>query len=563
MKKKIFFFLTIFFFLLTNISYTNDIYPYIQPEIASEKINESHLRYGAYKKFVVVTANDYATKIGYKILKKGGTVVDAAIAIQLTLGLVEPQSSGLGGGLFMTYYNKKTGEKLVYEGRERAPSNMKSDVFLDDNGMPKDFFKAAIGGASVGVPSTLKTLHEIHNHYGKLQWEEIIKPVIELSEDGFFPPKRLVNALKKEKFLFDLYPNSIFKQIIENPEQKFKNHEYTQTLIKISKNFLDFYNKDIATKIVQEVRESKNPGSLSLKDLRDYKPQKTKALCFYLRNNFELCGPNLPSSGTICIIQALIIFEDIFSEKLKTEKNFKPDLNEILDILDFIYSIRDQYLADQEFEEINVKDLLDRRYLIKSYKSFKKNKTELKVENFDEIFSSTSHFSLVDNYQNVLSVTSSIESSFGSRLFTNGFFLNNQLTDFSFSSLDNSKELIKNRPEAKKRPLSSMSPIIIFDKKKDFFLTVGSPGGKAIIAYVFKALISVLFLNLDIFEAIENPNYIKIKGKTFIENVEQNKTLINKGMVRELTSGLAIIANKKNGFLAVADPRRDGSVRGN
>jgi len=556
MKKKIIFFLITLFTISIKQLWSDDIYQSIQPEKFSELKIDKSFKLGTYKEFVVITANDYATKIGYDILKKGGTVADAAVAIQLTLGLVEPQSSGLGGGIFLTYYDKKTNKTISFDGREKAPKNFKENIFLKRNGNPKRFFDAVVGGSSVGTPSTLKTLYSFHKSFGSLDWSEVIKPVIELSSDGFFPPDRLINAVNKEKYLFSLYPDSIYKKIKSDPQKKFFNNDYTKTLEAISKNIKVFYEGSIASDIVKVVNNSKNSGLLNVDDLKKYFPEKKPALCKTLKNNYKICGPNLPSSGTICIIQALILYE-FYEEKLNN------NLNDVLEILNFVYSVRDNQLADPKFVNVNIEKLLNQKFLVKNYEEFKKSNQKSSVQNFEEVFSSTSHFSLVDKFGNVLSATSSIESSFGSRLFTNGFFLNNQLTDFSFRIIDESGFLIKNRPQAEKKPLSSMSPLILFDNNDSFYMTVGSPGGKAIISYVFKSLISVLYLNKTIEEAINEPNYIKIRNKIFVENESLKKIIKQNSLKRNLTSGLAIIKKENELFEAAADSRRDGTVRGN
>ncbi len=555
MKKKIIFFLIIYLTASIENLYPNDIYHTIQPEVSSKKKLKTKLRYGKFKSFVVVTANDYATKLGYEILEKGGTAVDAAVVIQLALGLVEPQSSGIGGGLFITYFDSKTKEVLSYEGREKAPQNLKDEIFLDNEGNPKKFFDAAIGGAAVGVPGTLKTLYKIHKDYGSLKWDEIIKPVIKLSTNGFIPPNRLINALKKEKFLFKVYPDSIFRKISENPKENFLNDEYTKTLKKIARNPNDFYTNEIAHNIIETVRNSKNPGLITLKDLKDYETTKNKALCYRLDNGFKICGPNLPSSGTICSIQALILFENLFNKS-------QIDLNEILSILNFIYYLRDLELADDEFVYINKSYLFNKKKLFDNYRNFKKNKNIVSIKNLEQVFNSTTHFSVIDKNGNALSATSSIESSFGSRLFTNGFFLNNQLTDFDFQKTNTLGKLNKNRPQGGKKPLSSMAPLLIFDEKDNFVLSVGSPGGKAIISYVLKSLIHVLFQNKSIKEAIESPNYVRIKNKTFIEHEKLKKYIKHETVKRNLTSGISIIKKEEDYYSAGTDSRRDGTVRG-
>ena len=217
MQKKIKIFLFFICLQISSYAVSNEIENQIEPEPFSmiQKNERNNLK---FKNFIVITANDYATEVGYEILKKGGNAADAAVGIQLTLGLVEPQSSGLGGGIFLTYYDFFTKRVLSYEGREKAPQALNENIFLDSNNKPKKFFDAVLGGKSVGVPALLKTIFLFHEKYGKLKWKDVIKPVILLADEGFLPPNRLKNALKKEKYLFELYPNSIFKNIKNNPD---------------------------------------------------------------------------------------------------------------------------------------------------------------------------------------------------------------------------------------------------------------------------------------------------------------------------------------------------------
>ena len=553
MKKKIKFFL--FFIFISKNIYANQLYSDIQPEPASIKTNLKKSLVA--KDFIVVTANDYATSIGFEILSEGGNAVDAAVAIQMTLGLVEPQSSGLGGGSFITFYNKSEEKVYSYEGREKAPKKIPGNIFLNNNGDTKKFFEAAIGGAAVGTPATLKTYKLIHSNYGLMNWEKIISYVIEFSKNGFIPSARLINAINKERFFFDIYPNSIFKNIITDPKKKFYNDDYTETLKLISKKPSVFYEGIIADNIVKEVQKSKNSGYLNKNDLELYEPEKNYALCHKLKNNKSICGPNLPSSGTICIIQALIIYESISKET----DSF--NINSVLSILDFVYSLRSETLADDKFEDVDINLLLNEEKLLKKYKNFLKINKKTSLLHLDEILNSTTHFSIVDKDGNIVSATSSIESSFGSRLFTNGFFLNNQLTDFSFKMKNSVGDFIKNRVVGGKRPLSSMSPIIVFNENGELVLTIGSPGGKAIIAYVFRVLIETLYNKIDLEKSLNNPNYLRIKGRTFLEDRSLKKNLTGIADIRNLTSGLAVIYKTKDGYLGVADKRRDGTVMGN
>ena len=556
--KRIKIFLLIF--LLCSIhsnSYSDDIY--IDPEPYATDSTHNNKYYEGLN-IIVVTANDYATKIGYEILENGGTVFDAAISIQIALGLVEPQSSGLGGGLFITFFDNNSKKVMTYEGRETAPKNINQNLFLDENQKPKKFFSAVVGGLSVGTPATLKALYELNRDYGTIEWKYLLQPVISLAREGFIPPKRLVSALKKEKYLFEVEPNSKFKEILNNPNEKFFNLDYANTLEKISENIEDFYNGQIASNIVEKIKSSQNPGFMTKRDLSDYKVQKKSALCHKLKNEFKVCGPSLPSSGTICVLQALKLYESLLRENkiVGSKEKFRLKLS----ILNFVYYLRDKYLGDDNFDIVDIDKLLNTSFLLKEFNLFKKLKLNAVNNNIDEILNSTSHFTLVDKYQNVISLTSSIESSFGSRLFTDGFFLNNQLTDFRFKTTDANGKVLKNIPQGNKKPLSSMSPLIIFDKNDNFYMTVGSPGGKAIISYVFRVISEDFFSDYKIREIVEKPNFIKINGKNFFEKKILNEISSESGKIRNLTSGLAIIKKKNDFYIGVADSRRDGTVKG-
>ena len=560
MKKKInlFLFLIMLFFYIKVSS--EPLNPEIQPEPTS-KFQKNKFS-SIYNNFVVVTANKLATEAGYKILKKGGNAVDAAVTIQFVLGLVEPQSSGIGGGSFITYYDKKTRKIISYEGREKAPKEIEESIFLNDNNKPKKFWEAAIGGSSVGVPGTLKAFFQLHKKFGKLSWNEVLKPVYELAEDGFIPPPRLLNAIKKERFLFKTNENSIFKKILKEPEKKFYNYAYANLIKKISKQPNDFYTGEIAKNIVSVIKNAPNPGKLSLNDMNSYKPVIQEAFCHVLDSGYKICGPNLPSSGTICVIQALILFEELIEKNPKIKKPNEFPLVEVLEILDFIYYLRSIYLGDDEFVDVNVSSILKKDFLIKNLGIHKQRNKLTEINNIKELLNSTSHFSVVDSQKNIISSTSSIESSFGSRLTVSGFFLNNQLTDFSFKLYDSNGELKKNRPQGGKRPLSSMAPLIIFNKNDEFLLTIGSPGGKAIISYITRVLIDILYFGEKPEDSINKPNYLSINGNIILEKGYKEFTLEKKILFKNLTSGLAIIQKREDGLLGAVDKRRDGRVLG-
>jgi len=555
MKKKIknLFSLILLFLLITlknQLILASQMDNYIEPEKKSN-FNFSQSKKKISETQIIVTANDYASEIGESILDKGGNVADASVAIQLTLGLVEPQSSGIGGGTFITYYDNIEKKVIFYDGREKAPQNIDQNIFLNNDGSRKKFFDAAIGGQSVGVPGTLAAIFKFHNDYGLLKWENIIKPVIDLADKGFHPPSRLLNALKKDKYLFNVNNNFLFNKVTNNPGEKVFNYEYSKTLKKISKNYKIFYEGSIAKEITKRVRDYKKNNSLSENDLKSYSAKKKDALCILLPNKIKICGPNLPSSGTICISQVLKIIDYI-------KKNKEIELSDILNTLDFVYHLRNKFLADDNFVRVDIDKLTNIDFLIDGFFKYKTKKESFLA---DEILNSTSHFSVVDKFNNIVSVTSSIESTFGSRLFVNGFFLNNQLTDFSFKSVDKNNKLIKNRVQGGKKPLSSMSPLIIFDENNKFLMSIGSPGGKAIISYISRVLIDYFYFNKTLEASIKSPNFIKINGSIFLENISLKPKVKGYSKVRNLTSGIAIIVKKKNKIYGFADHRRDGTVR--
>ena len=553
-----FFFLIFYFsFALSNLE--NNFEYRLEPETVLSKKSQEFKELEA-KNAIVVSANKYATDSAWNILKSGGNAADATVTLQLVLGLVEPQSSGIGGGSFLTYLDKKSNSVISYEGRETAPFDATENLFLDNNKKRIPFFDAIVGGLSVGVPGTLDLLFKFHSDYGELGWEEVIKPAIKLSENGFYPPKRLRNAILKEKFLFnENISNDYFSKIKKKPLSKIKNLEYASTLKKISIDYRIFYDGQIATDIVNKVKNHpRKPGLLELTDLSNYKSSKSKALCYKLEIN-TICGPNLPSSGSIAIIQALILYENY---------NFRNDYDEFtkqIKILEFIYSLRKEYLGDSRFVDVNLKKLLDKSFLLVEFEKFLIHKKKQNVYFNKNEFNSTSHFSIVDFSGNVVSMTSSIESSFGSRQFTNGFLLNNQLSDFNFQPFKNNKK-VKNRVQGGKKPLSSMSPIIILDKKNNFLFSIGSPGGTAIISYVFKSIVDVMYLKISPIDSIKKGNFVSKDGKVFIErdmfDLEKIRSNYENVIERNLISGIAIIKKEKNFYRAAADIRRDGSVVG-
>lgn len=534
----------------------------LEPESHSSQVYKDEKAFFS-KDFIVVSANKYATDAAIKILNQGGNAADAGVSLQLTLGLVEPQSSGIGGGSFALYYDAKEKNILNYDGREKAPQYIPENIFLKSSGERVNFFDAVVGGKSVGVPGTLATLKEIHRDHGVLKWENVIQPAIDLARNGFIPPPRLLQALKKEKYLFDQnLDNQYFTNIKNNPKKLVRNYEYLNTLRKISEDERSFYEGVIAKNITNKILNNDNPGYMSLVDLQEYEIVRGKPLCIELKH-FFFCGPSLPSSGGVSIAQALILYENFEFEKGISE------FSRTLQILDFVYFLRDKHLADPKYINIDLNKLLSKKFLKSEFQKYLDyNKKVFSIANEEE-FSSTSHFSIVDGSGNVLCMTSSIENGFGSRIYTDGFLLNNQLTDFSFLIEDNNIK-IPNRPEGGKKPLSSMSPILILNKDKEFIASLGSPGGTAIISYVFKSILDIFYKEIPPMDSISNGNYVKKSGKIYLEkgkfsdrikfNLEMSEG--SQVMSRSLVSGLGIIIKNKNGLYGYADIRRDGTVNG-
>jgi gamma-glutamyltranspeptidase/glutathione hydrolase len=564
MLKKLFksiikiFFLLLFLFIIKNV-------------YATEKIN-----------FAVTTSHPRASKIGRDILKNGGNAMDAVLAVQMALNLVEPQSSGIGGGGFLLYFDKKSSNLTFYDGREVAPSKINKRFFLDSNKDPLKFYDIAVGGMAVGVPGIVSMLEQAHQNHGLLEWGSLFKPTIKLAENGFEISPRLYKAIKKDEYLY-LFPKS--KRYFYNKNKKYiklipkmkdeidpkkrfdviKNSDFANTLKVISsKKSKGFYQGKIAKNIVFAVQNSPiKKGIINLNDLKNYKAKQRKPLCGKYRE-YKICSAPLPSAGGFSILQILGILEEFRLSKEKINEN----IHLIIEASKYSYNDRYKYLGDPDFSDIKINDFLSKQYLkqIASKISVnKKNKSNIEMKNKSFIPTSTTHFSIVDTYGNVASMTSSIENTFGSRLMVNGFLLNNQLSDFNFK-IENGL-FANNIIEANKRPLSSMSPTIVFDKNNNIKMVIGSPGGKSIIMYVIKTIIAVLDWEMGIQEAVDFPNFSISNDKVLIEkqrfNKEFKKYLSNLGHLtieKELNSGLNGFEIKGNIIYGAADKRRNGLV---
>jgi len=557
------------------------------PEFPSGWIPKNAL---ASKHDMVAAANPLAVEAGYKILREGGNAVDAVVAIQTVLNLVEPQSSGIGGGAFILFHNGRNGLLTTYDGRETAPAAAKPDRFLGSEGKPLRFFDAVIGGKSVGVPGTLRVLELAHRQYGKLPWAQLFEPAIELAERGFAvsPRLSLLIAGEKDRFLQDR-ARAYFLNADGSPRavgQTLKNPAFAATLRRVAAEGADaFYKGSIAADIVETVGSpATNAGDMTEEDLASYKAKVREPVCGRYRA-WRVCGMPPPSSGGITVLQILGELEPFDLRAIGAESLMSVHLFSEAGRL--AYADRDRYLADPEFV-VAPSGLTDPAYLrqrsalIKLDASMgratagvppvtankKAARVDFGIDNAVE-FPSTSHICIVDRYGNALSMTTSIEWAFGSHLMTRGgFLLNNELTDFSFSPIDDGKP-VANRVEPGKRPRSSMAPTIVYDDKDRVYVVAGSAGGPAIINDVAKALLGVLDWNLDPQAAIDLPNIGSRNGPTELERNTPATTLEPKlralGHETRLvidTSGLSMIMRRNDGWIAGTDPRREGAAMG-
>ena len=532
------------------------------------------------KKYMVVAANPYATKAGQEILAKGGSAIDAAIAIQAVLTLVEPQSSGIGGGAFLMHFDKESNQLITYDGRETAPSAATASLFLDpQTGKPVPWIKAVVGGRSVGVPGVVAAMNKAHQQHGHLPWAELFAPAIELSQQGFVVSARLEKLLSKKfnpgvhqiegtKAYF--FPNGEALKagtIKKNPELA----AFYQRLAKSGVNA--FYQGDNAEKIANTVQNSSiAPGVLTVKDINGYQAKTRSAVCAPYKK-YKICSMGPPSSGGVAVLQILKLLED------KNISQYPPNDKEALHYFTqasrLAFADRDVFLADPDFNDIDISQLLAPEYLKERSKLITDHDMGVAVAGDPAIklakipddayeLPSTSHFSIVDAKGNAVSMTTSIEMAFGSTLMVNGYLLNNQLTDFALSPHKNGQPLI-NRVEANKRPRSSMSPVIVFNQDGSIRLIIGSPGGSRIINYVAQTMMAVLDWQLPVQEAI---NLAKITNRNKVTTLEKDTELAQlkewftyKGhtvRVADLNSGLHGIEIVNGLLFGGADPRREG-----
>ncbi|MEP3247666.1 MAG: gamma-glutamyltransferase [Sneathiella sp.] len=536
-------------------------------------------------KFMISAANPLAAQAGFDILAKGGSAVDAAIATQLVLTLVEPQSSGIGGGAFMLHYAANDKAVQSYDGREMAPAAVRDDHFLKTDGKPQKFYDAVVGGKAVGAPGLLAMLEMAHKNHGNLPWKDLFQAAITLSEDGFAISPRLYFLLDRDKFLKTKAAARTYFYNADGTAKAagtiLKNPALAHTLRMIAdQGAKAFYEGDIARQIIDAVKsDSGNPGLLTEQDLANYKAKERLPVCLPYREN-TVCGMGPPTSGGVTSLQILKLLEK--TEIAAQQPGSLDAIHLISEASALAFADRGKYLADADFVSVPVKALLGdaylskRRALIQTGKTNipftagepQKKKADLTPDDAIEL-PSTSHFSIVDGQGNAVSMTTSVENVFGSRLMAGGFILNNQLTDFSFRPVGDDGP-VNNRIEPGKRPRSSMTPTLVLDGDNELLAAVGSPGGSRIIGYVTKTLIAILDWDLSMQEAINLPHHVNRNGTLDLEKDSDLLTHTSalekmgyKVKSRGLSSGLHGILVKGNILSGGADPRREGVVLAN
>lgn len=537
---------------------------------------------------MVAAANPIAARAGQDILRKGGNALDAAIAVQAMLTLVEPQSSGIGGGGFLMHFDGKNGEIAAYEGRETAPAATTENDFMDGTGQALARDRYRVGGVSAAVPGVLRMLEMAHKRHGKLPWADLFQPTIALARDGFEISPRLARSIANDRYLRRYSAaRDYFSDLRGEPLKAghvLRNAALADTLELVARRGADaLHSGDIARDIAAAVRGDRaRPGKMTAADVAAYQAKKRRQLCGPYRT-WLVCGFGPPTAGGVTTLMTLALLERFDLSKLKP--NSPEAVHLFAEAMRLANADRLRYVGDPDFVDVPLNAMLDPRYLARRARLIRESavmrhaapgdlpvagrRAELSVPAEDEEQPSTTHFNVVDKDGNAVAMTSSIGDAFGSRLFVRGFFINNHATDFTAVPRTASGQPKANRAEGNKRPRSAQSPILVFDGSGRLVMAVGSPGGTRIIAFVLKTIIGVLDWNLDIQAAISLPNRtvrgdtIELERGTELEKIaDALKAMGHNVRVGALTSGLQGITIEGGVLRGGADPRREGVAIG-
>jgi len=547
--------------------------------------------------FAVAAANPLATDAGYQVLKAGGNAIDAAVAVQMVLTLVEPQSSGIGGGAFLMHFDGA--DVQAYDGRETAPAAVTGELFMED-GEPLPFMEAVASGLSVGVPGTLRMLEQAHAEHGQLAWQELFTPAITLAEEGFAVSQRLHTSLANDEYLRENDLAQAFYYSADGEPLEvgttLKNPALAAILRRIAEEgSAAFYEGEVAEDLVEQVQSHPvRPGKISLDDISGYQSLEREPLCTPWQQ-WEVCGFPPPSSGHLTIMQILGMLDQqpLLEAPLENGVTSSGWLHQFLEASRLAFADRGRYIADPDFVEapggdwslMLAPDYLGKRSELIGEESMGESAEPGNPGELTVSFTSqpeqpeygTSHISIVDADGNAIAMTTTIEQAFGSRILADGgtdlpggYLLNNELTDFSFAP-EVDGQPVANRVEPGKRPRSSMSPTLVFDQETGALVaSLGSPGGAAIIHYTARTLAAMRDWGLNAQEALSLPHAITLGGDVYLEEgrfpeeiIESLRERGHSVSERELTSGLQAIRRLEDGTLfGGADPRREGVVMG-
>ena len=537
------------------------------------------------KHTMVVTNNPYSSKAAQQILNMGGSAVDAAIAAGFVLGLTEPQSSGIGGGGYALTFNPKTKKMIAYDGREVAPAIATPDWFLGKDGKYMDFDEAHLTAQAIGVPSEVALFYKMHQEQGKLPWAKLLQPAIDLATNGFPMTLRLTKEFERDKD--NLVRNKDIKAIYYSEDGSvkpigslIKNPAFAKTLKQIAADPSEFYNGDLAADIVNAINIKAGKNIYTMDDMANYKVVKHNAICENYRNQVKICTMPPSTSGGVTVLEILGIYSNVYSgEDINDEKWVYT----FLEANKLAYADRNQYIADPAFVQQPVAGILDPEYIKQRSSLITTKALPTPVapgtpEGLDPRFApdlspkghGTTSLAVVDKYGNAITMTKTIENEFGSQVFVDGFFLNNELTDFSLVPNYPNSQPIANRVEGGKRARSSIAPALVLDKSGKLKMLVGSPGGSKIICTVAKNLIQLIDLRQNPLQATSSGNLCAPNGPSLIEEgsgLASIADLLKKQgevvQMSDMWSGEVNVVRTADGWDGASDPRVDGLAIGN